>query len=252
ECLAEGKRPADPRDSLTPGEIILSMNILYPLIFRKFKTHRRFQSIQVLGWQKLSALKDAICCVSDLQVSGEFSNTPDLAHEHVNKDHFKSSYFYFEGVLYDDMRFPECTELSQTVVEWARDHDSGHGELRTARMEDTKFNDLKIKIGFPYLYCHQGDCEHVLVFTDIRLAHRDDCLDKTLYPLLTKKHWLQTRKCSVCNMYIPRWVTSNDPFAPEDPCLFCETCFRMLHYDNHGHKLGDFLAYPYVDPGTFN
>lgn len=35
-------------------------------------------------------------------------------------------------------------------------------------MEDFTFNDLHIKLGFPYLYCHQGDCEHVVVITDIR------------------------------------------------------------------------------------
>lgn len=49
-----------------------------------------------------------------------------------------------------------------------------------------------------------------------------------------------------------RWVTNNDSFAPEDPCFFCDVCFRMLHYDSEGNKLGEFLAYPYVDPGTFN
>ena len=35
-------------------------------------------------------------------------------------------------------------------------------------MEDTKFSDLKVKVGYPYLYCHQGDCEHLVLITDIR------------------------------------------------------------------------------------
>ena len=49
-----------------------------------------------------------------------------------------------------------------------------------------------------------------------------------------------------------RWITVNDQFAPSVPCLFCDKCFRMLHYDAEGNKLGDFLAYPYVDQGAFN
>ena len=53
-------------------------------------------------------------------------------------------------------------------------------------------------------------------------------------------------------MYTARWVTNKDSLAPEDPCFFCDVCFRMLHYDAEGNKLGDFLAYPYVDPGIFN
>lgn len=39
----------------------------------------------VLGSQKLTELRDSICCVSDLQIGGEFSNTPDQAPEHISK-----------------------------------------------------------------------------------------------------------------------------------------------------------------------
>ncbi|KAM6182195.1 snRNA-activating protein complex subunit 3 [Erethizon dorsatum] len=252
ESHAMGKKPENPVDMIEEGELILSVNILYPIIFHKHKEHKPYQTMLVLGRQKLTELRDAICCVSDLQIGGEFSNTPDQAPEHISKDLYKSAFFYFEGTFYNDKRYPECRDLSRTIIEWSESHDRGYGKFQTARMEDFTFNDLNIKLGFPYLYCHQGDCEHVVVITDIRLVHHDDCLDRTLYPLLTKKHWLWTRKCFVCKMYTARWVTNNDSFAPEDPCFFCDVCFRMLHYDSEGNKLGEFLAYPYVDPGTFN
>ena len=64
------------------GELILFMNILYPVIFHKHKEHKPYETILVLGSQKLM---DAICCVSDLQIGGEFSNTPDQAPEHIRK-----------------------------------------------------------------------------------------------------------------------------------------------------------------------
>ncbi|XP_004838374.2 snRNA-activating protein complex subunit 3 [Heterocephalus glaber] len=252
ESHAMGKKPENPADMVEEGELILSVNILYPIIFHKHKEHKPYQTVLVLGSQKLTELRDAICCVSDLQIGGEFSNTPDQAPEHISRDLYKSAFFYFEGAFYNDKRYPECRDLSRTIIEWSEAHDRGYGKFQTARMEDFTFNDLNIKLGFPYLYCHQGDCEHVVVITDIRLVHHDDCLDRTLYPLLIKKHWLWTRKCFVCKMYTARWVTNNDSFAPEDPCFFCDVCFRMLHYDSEGNKLGEFLAYPYVDPGTFN
>lgn len=114
-----------------------------------------------------------------------------------------------------------------------------------------------------------------------RLAHRSDCLDKNLYPLLTHKHRFTTQKCSVCHVFIgrcvvfffflkaheqigilkpmephssflPRWYTTGDRFAPSNPCLFCDKCFRMLHYDAEGNKLGEFQAFPFVDRGAFN
>ncbi|KAJ8388254.1 hypothetical protein AAFF_G00135150 [Aldrovandia affinis] len=250
ESLAMGKRPADPEDLVPEGEFILSINVVYPVIFERFKHVRPHQTLQVLGSQKLTDLRDAICCVSDLQVSGEFSRSPDMAPEFISKDHYKSATFYLEGTFYNDMRFPECRDLSQTIMEWAKSHD--FPTFQTAKMEETTFRDLKIKIGYPYLYCHQGDCEHVVIITDIRMAHRDDCLDHKLFPLLTYKHRVMTRKCAVCHLYISRWITTNDSLAPMDPCMFCELCFRMLHYDAQGNKLGDFLAFPFVDAGAFN
>uniref|UniRef100_F7HWK5 snRNA-activating protein complex subunit 3 n=1 Tax=Callithrix jacchus TaxID=9483 RepID=F7HWK5_CALJA len=216
ESHAIGKKPENLADMIEKGELILSVNILYPVIFHKHKEHKPYQTMLVLGSQKLTELRDSICCVSDLQIGGEFSNTPDQAPEHISKDLYKSAFFYFEGTFYNDKRYPECRDLSRTIIEWSESHDRGYGKFQTARMEDFTFNDLSIKLGFPYLYCHQGDCEHVIVITDIR------------------------------------WVTNNDSFAPEDPCFFCDVCFRMLHYDSEGNKLGEFLAYPYVDPGTFN
>ncbi|XP_014391924.1 PREDICTED: snRNA-activating protein complex subunit 3-like [Myotis brandtii] len=248
---AIGKKPENPADMIEEGELILSVNVLYPVTFHKHQEHKPYQTMLVLGSQKLTELRDPICCVSDLQIGGGFSNTPDQASEHSSKDLYKSAFFYFEGTFCNDRRYPECRDLSRTIIEWSESHDRGYRKFQTAKMEDFTFNDLHIKLGFPYLYCHQGDCEHVVVITDIRLVHRDDCLGRILCPLLTK-HWLWTRKCFVSKMYTARWVTNDDSFAPDDPCFFSDACFRMLHYDSEGNKLGEFLAHPYVAPGTFN
>ncbi|KAG9344097.1 hypothetical protein JZ751_012577 [Albula glossodonta] len=113
ESLAMGRRPLHPADLVPEGEIILTFRIHYPLIFERFKYVRPYQTLQVLGSQKLTELRDAICCVSDLQVSGEFSNTPDIAPDFISKDHYKSAFFYLEGIFYNDMRYPDCRELSE-------------------------------------------------------------------------------------------------------------------------------------------
>ncbi|KAM6230869.1 snRNA-activating protein complex subunit 3 isoform 1-T1 [Porphyrio hochstetteri] len=252
ESYAVGKRPENPTDLVEEGELLLTLNLFYPVIVQKHKEHKPYQTVLVLGSQKLTELRDSISCVSDLQIGGEFSSQPDQAPEHISKDLFKSAFFYFEGIFYNDKRYPECRDLSRTIIEWSESYDRGYGNLQSAKMEDYTFNDLSLKIGFPYLYCHQGNCEHIVIITDIRLIHHDDCLDRSLYPLLIKKHWLVTRKCFVCKTYTARWVTNEDSLAPEDPCFFCDACFRMLHYDAEGNKLGEFLSYPYVDPGIFN
>ncbi|XP_046691356.1 snRNA-activating protein complex subunit 3 isoform X2 [Silurus meridionalis] len=239
ETLSLGRRSVEASDMIPEGEIVLTFNIIYPVLFERFKHVRAYQTLHVLGSQKLTELRDAICCVSDLQVFGEFSNTPDMVPQFISK-----------GIFYNDMRFPECRDTSRVTREWTKSRD--FPEFKTALMEEVTFSDLKVKVGFPYLYCHQGDCEHVIILTDVRLVHRDDCLDKKLYPLLSHKHRVVTRKCCVCHLYISRWITTNDAVAPMDPCLYCDQCFRLLHYDRDGNKLGDFQAYAYVDPGAFN
>lgn len=57
----------------------------------------------------------------------------------------------------------------RTTIEWAESHN--FPPFSQAKMEDTRFVDLKVKVGFPYLYCHQGDCEHLVIITDIRSKH---------------------------------------------------------------------------------
>ena len=61
------------------------------------------------------------------------------------------------------------------MIDWAKDPQRrkcpGLGLFTSKRMEDVVFDDLKIKLGYPYLYCHQGNCEHLLIFTDLRLDY---------------------------------------------------------------------------------
>ncbi|XP_047220911.1 snRNA-activating protein complex subunit 3 isoform X2 [Girardinichthys multiradiatus] len=248
--LTVGRVPETEDDMIPEGEVILTINIYFPGNFEKFNYVRPHMTLLMTGSHTLAELRDAICCVSDLQVCGEFSSTPDMAPDFISKDIFKSAFFFFEGVFYNDMRYPECQDISSTTIKWTKSQN--FPSFSQAKMEDTRFMDLKVKVGFPYLYCHQGDCEHLVIITDVRLVHKGDCLDRKLYPLLTHKNRVLTQKCAVCHVFISRWYTTRDQFAPSDPCLFCDKCFRMLHYDKEGNKLGEFLAYPYVDRGAFN
>ncbi|XP_061573683.1 snRNA-activating protein complex subunit 3 [Cololabis saira] len=250
ERLVLDRTPEDQTDMIPEGEVLLTINVYHPAIYEKFNYIRPHVTLLMTGSHSLAELRDAICCISDLQVCGEFSKTPDMAPEFICKDHYKSAFFFLESIFYNDMRFPECQDMSMTTMEWAKSHN--FPPYSQARMEDTLLADLTVKVGFPYLYCHQGDCEHLVIFTDIRLTHKNDCVDKKLYPLLMHKHRIATQKCAVCHVFIGRWYTTNDQVAPSDPCLFCDKCFRMLHYDAEGNKLGEFLAFPYVDRGAFN
>jgi snRNA-activating protein complex subunit 3 len=59
---------------------------------------------------------------------------------------------------------------SRQVIEWANDQSRGVGPFSSQRMELTHFIDLKARLGQPYCYMHQGDCEHIIIFTDLRFV----------------------------------------------------------------------------------
>ncbi|NXA12920.1 SNPC3 protein, partial [Sapayoa aenigma] len=259
ESHAIGKRPAPPTDLVEEGELLLTLPPPYPVIFQKVD-HKPYQTVLVLGTPPLTELRDSISCVSDPPPGGEFSSQPDQAPDPPRKDLYKSAPPYFEGIFYNDKRYPPPPDLSRTIIEWSESHDTPPGSLQSVKMEDYAFPPPSLKIGFPYLFCHHPPREHIIIITDIRLIPPPDCLDRNLYPLLINPPRLCTRKCFVCKMYTPPyatfsillWVTNRDSLAPPPPCFFCDVCFRMLHYPPQGNKLGEFLAYPYAPPGIFN
>ena len=62
--------------------------------------------------------------------------------------------------------------IIRVIMDWAKDSQRrkipGLGSLTSKQMDNVMFEDLKIKLGYPYLYCHQGNCEHLMIFTDLR------------------------------------------------------------------------------------
>lgn len=56
-------------------------------------------TLLLLGSHSLVDLRDAICCVSDLQVFGEFSHTPDMAPDFISKVCKRTAYLELAAVL---------------------------------------------------------------------------------------------------------------------------------------------------------
>ncbi|KAG0470831.1 hypothetical protein HPP92_017531 [Vanilla planifolia] len=49
-------------------------------------------------------------------------------------------------------------------------------------------------LGVGYLYCHQGNCKHIMVIRDMRLIHPEDPQNRAEYPLLTFQVRYRQRK----------------------------------------------------------
>ncbi|KAF9348337.1 small nuclear RNA activating complex, polypeptide 3 [Mortierella sp. NVP85] len=64
-------------------------------------------------------------------------------------------------------------DYSQTILDWInadpkRKEIPGYQNLQKKHMHGTLIQDLRIRINYPYLLVHQGDCEHILMFRDLR------------------------------------------------------------------------------------
>ena len=128
--------------------------------------------------------------------------------------------------------------------------------------EPVKIQDLSVLFGYPYLFQvilikkmtvlnslqHANDCEHLLVFMDIRLLHCCDPQYNADYPLITNKPNPRRIVCKCCILYSAKWETREDELSDEDPSFWCETCFKLFHYDKEGKRTHNFKAKPFIDP----
>ncbi|XP_031557356.1 snRNA-activating protein complex subunit 3-like [Actinia tenebrosa] len=237
------RKGAEEHKAIEETEVLLSIAIYHPKMLNKV------QEFLVLSHQKLTSLRDKIYCASDHVVPGDHSDNPNLLQVAKCKDICKSGFFYIENVFYNDMRDGLSRDYSRIITDWAKDSDEDWStklkEAQTKSMDESVFGELTIRLGYPYLYCHQGNCEHLIIFTDLRLLHVDDSKNAMDYPLQVFKHRCRRRRCRVCNIYTAEWVTKNDILASEDPSFFCDKCFKSLHYAK-GEKLCDFEAYPFM------
>ena len=112
-------------------------------------------------------------------------------------------------------------------------------------MGSKRIKDLSIQLGMPYVYVHQGDCEHLIVFSDISIVTMN--FDESInYPRLVKISRKVGIKCSVCPR-ICKWITHGNKRCPEEWMYWCDECFRRFNYDSENKKIGEFAAYSYLD-----
>jgi snRNA-activating protein complex subunit 3 len=55
------------------------------------------------------------------------------------------------------------------IDKWAKDNpEMNLGPFEQKKMEDNTIGDLEIRLGFPYVFIHLGNCEHIITFVDAR------------------------------------------------------------------------------------
>jgi hypothetical protein len=148
-----------------------------------------------------------------------------------------SAFLFIETGFFVDRRAADSIDLSQPVRDWLRAPPRGKdAEVRV--MADVTFAELAPRLFQPYLFCHQGQCDHLLLLTDLRLYSPGglggDVTPPTLYPRLIFQRRIRQPKCQLCHTYAAQFVVVGDLNAPASPCRFCADCHRALHLAEDG------------------
>lgn len=219
-----------------PNEILLRIAIF------DCKSKALSQEYLFLGSQYLSEVKDSIYCLSQQYYGKHFS---------------PSGYFLIEDTFYDDLRpaSPSTSahspfRYSDGIVEWAKKHNRyklpGLSSYQQGDMSQIQLCELNLRLSALYLFCHLGNCQHVISVQEMRTLDAEDNLNRHLYPLLVYEPKIKRRRCGVCELYSAKAVVYGDKRAPQNPFLFCDSCFKLLHYDEEGALLyDDFKTFQY-------
>jgi len=204
------------------------------------------QEIWLLGHHTLADLRERIWCPADLNVVGAQQVDTVLAPAVRAGDVYKSGMFYIEGTFYNDTRDEGNIDYSEVVRAWASHPSRGVGPFTTASMETTRLEELALRLGYPYLYQHQGNHEHLLSFVDIRLVGPEDPQARDNYPLVRSVGSQMPKYCDICQTCIAVWVCRDHIRVPTDPAFFCGLCYKSFNYVDK-RRVGSYQEFRYFD-----
>ncbi|KAB0790947.1 hypothetical protein PPYR_02747 [Photinus pyralis] len=201
------------------------------------------QEILVLPSNTLAELRDCIKCHADEGLSLELKEEESEHTVGNSKAEYPSGFFFVENVFYNDLRRPNSFDYSEVIRGWGTDRGI---KMDVGSMDLTRIGDLSVRFGYPYVYQHQGRCEHIFTFGDGWVLNTRDNLDTDKYPLCVSIHTPYSRLCSVCGVDGSQWVCVDSDRMPLNPMLLCESCFKCYNFVD-GKRVGSFKAYPFVD-----
>lgn len=244
----------DDQSDLKPfQDIIITVRVYEPFVYKRGEGTQRkphlSQEFFVLGRQTLTEFRDKIYCYCKFgpfnDISNDFESIEKPVVEQLQNtsvDVIDSGFFFITDTFYNDNRVSNI-DYSMEIREWiARQKDFGSFHVKS--MDDMKFEDLYVRVGFPQLYRHYCNCEHIISFTDIRLLAPDDPQKSSDYPILRCISSSKMTLCNICGIIEATFVVKNSDNHIQDPSFLCRNCFISFHYID-GEKVGNFQAFRY-------
>ncbi|KAL1489306.1 hypothetical protein ABEB36_014229 [Hypothenemus hampei] len=246
ESNYKNKQVSNITQEIIPGQGFLYNILVYkPFDVLKNNTSsnnmRTMLSVEVLYKNTLWDFAETIKCVSDEFHFKEVQDMEvDLLSLQNSKEKYPSRCFFIENVFYVDMSHPNAIDYSDVIRKWAIEKQIG--DFHVKPMQETTFDELRPRLGYSYVYIHQGDCEHVFTFSDAKLISYSDCMK----PHPNVLHCLSFTNycCYMCNLNCGNWMVSNSDRLPVRKAFFCTECCESFMFSD-GKKVGTFQLIPF-------
>ncbi|KHN85635.1 snRNA-activating protein complex subunit 3 [Toxocara canis] len=144
----------------------------------------------------------------------------------------------------DTSKMTPMTDISLPIRKWMEKKKDLFGVVQVKDIAGVQVQDLVCMLGYPYVYVHQGSCEHVFYFTDLRLMDAQD------YPISFPQMLSDTsfeHNCKICRRHVAQWIVEGEEMSA-DPVHMCEGCFTSYHFVYLHRRDLKSRAHPYVDP----
>ncbi|PIC39671.1 hypothetical protein B9Z55_011285 [Caenorhabditis nigoni] len=209
---------------------------------RLLKTQNKFL---VRGDTFLSDLRQKFYCQCDTIVPLE--NGLELeppCFDNSTAERFPSSFIFVHNTFYVDSAPENAQDISFPIRKFMQDKEI-FDPVDAVPMEGVRIIDLSLRLGQPYVFQHSGNCEHVLIFHDLRLLHESDPRGIDQYPYVLYEKGNE-RKCEICKKGHVEFVVDRHELLPNTYTYFCRSCFQEYNFV-HGVKTHSFNAWPYTE-----
>lgn len=239
---------------LTPFcDVLIVIRVYEPFLYKRGTSNSRVprlsQEFFVLGSQHLHELRDKIFCHCQFgpfhDISNDFKEISKMATTEnlpATSKTNQGGIFFITDTFYKDDNEGD-SEFPYEITEWMT-RQSDIGPVQMESMQQTKFVDLSVRLGYPQLYRHYTNCEHIVVFADMRLLASTDSMKKSDYPMLRCVSTTRHIVCIVCGLNEAAFIVRNTSLHIHDPAYLCQNCLISYHYVD-GEKIGNFQAFRY-------
>jgi len=245
--IGELKREYTETGKHCENDVVIVVHLCPPKFsYDTSKTNKLRSEVKLLvrGNMPLVKLRDKIFCPYDyFSNKYDFEDASNVDDYYVNK--YPSSFLFIHDTFYIDRRNPKAQDISEPIREFMKKKPNSFGAAKVADITEFKIKDLNLRLGQPYIFSHIGDCEHLVIFTDLRLLHPSDPQDLEDYPIFLCDK-IQSPKCCVCRNSSPSFIITESDRIPICPAFMCTQCFNEFHYEGD-KRIGQFTAFHYID-----